>query len=358
MTQRRTDIRNVAVIAHVDHGKTTLVDGLLAQGGFFRANQAQTECFMDSMDLERERGITIRSKMVSFMYNGVKVNLIDTPGHADFGGEVERVLGMANGVLLLVDAFDGPMPQTRFVLKKALQHGLKPIVVVNKIDRADARPHVVLDEVFNLFLSLDATDEQLEFAVVYASGRERYAVLDPDKDKRKDLRPLFDALIAHIPGPPDLRDELPALQIATVSYDSYVGRIGVGRIHSGTLRAKQKVAVCGQDGSVSMGQIKELFVFQGLKREPAEHASSGEIVAVCGMEELTIGETLTDPENPRPMPSMAVDRPTISMVFQGNDSPFSGTEGKYCTSRFLRERLARELRSDVALRVETAERAD
>nr|MBA3584796.1 GTP-binding protein [Gemmatimonadota bacterium] len=349
------DIRNVAIIAHVDHGKTTLVDQLLRQGPLFRANQVVTERFLDSNPLERERGITILSKNISIPHRGVKINLIDTPGHADFGGEVERVLKMADGVLLLVDAFEGPMPQTRFVLQKALALHLEPVVVINKVDRPDQRADEVLDEIFDLFVELEAGDDQLDFPAVYASGRDGWASLDAGA-RGGDLTPLLDAILEHVPPPP--RTEGPVqMLITTLDYSEYVGRIGIGRVFRGTL-VPGPIALLKRDGSRSSAVIRQLFTFEGLDRDPAERVEVGDLCAVVGVEDVHIGDTLADAEAPEPLPLLAIDEPTVMMTFTVNTSPFYGRDGKYVTSRHLAERLARELERDVALRVEPTHSPD
>ncbi len=350
-------LRNVAIIAHVDHGKTTLVDQMLQQSGLFRDNEAIIERVLDSNAIERERGITILSKNISIRYQDVKINLIDTPGHADFGGEVERVLKMATGVLLLVDAFEGPMPQTRFVLRKALETGLQPIVVINKIDRQDARPHEVLDEVFELFLELDANDQQLDFPVVYASGRDGIAMIEAH-DHGVDLKPLFDTILEKIPAPQDDPDAPLQILVTTLDYNDYVGRIGIGRIFAGKVRVGQRVMLIKRDGSQQTESVAGLFAFVGLGREAAKEMSAGDICAIQGIQSADIGDTIADLENPKPLPIVSVDEPTISMLFSINNSPFAGRDGKYVTSRQLRDRLHRELRSNVALRVEDLDESD
>ncbi len=361
--KRRDELRNIAIIAHVDHGKTTLVDAMLRQSGMFRQSQLDDKTLiLDNNALERERGITILAKNVAMTYpdsKGVirKINIIDTPGHADFGGEVERVLKMADGILLLVDAFEGPMPQTRFVLKKALQYHLKPIVVINKIDRTDARPTEVLNEVFDLFVELEADDDALDFPVIYASGREGYARLDP-KDASMDMRPLLETIVKKIKGPiADLGKPL-QLQVTNIDYSEYVGRIGIGRIFNGVINRDQQVALLKRNGKVEMHKIIDLYHFQGLGRERTAHAEAGDICAVVGMEDVDIGDTIADPEHPEALPLIDVDEPTLSMIFSVNDSPFAGQEGNKITSRNLRERLYRELQSNVALRVEDTSSAD
>lgn len=355
---RRPDIRNVAIIAHVDHGKTTLVDGLLRQSGAFRANQPVEGLIMDSNDLERERGITILAKNAAFAYEGVKVNVIDTPGHADFSGEVERVLKMADGALLLVDAVEGPMPQTRFVLRKALEYGLKPIVVVNKIDRPQARVKEVVDEVYGLFIDLGATEEQIEFPIVYACGMEGWATLDAAAPG-KDLRPVFDAILAQIPGPEADPGGLLQMQVAALDYNDYLGQIAIGRIYSGKIRQGDLVGVAHGPGSaVRDAKVEKLFVFSGLSRQAATEAVAGDLVAVSGLSPIQIGDTVTSVEDPRPLPLIPIGEPTVSMEIRVNDSPLAGTEGKYVTSRHLRERLERELKSNVALRMAPTESMD
>ena len=351
VAEKRENIRNIAIIAHVDHGKTTLVDGMLRQSGIFRENEQVQERVMDSNDLERERGITILAKNTSVRYKDIKINIVDTPGHADFGGEVERVLKMVDGVLLLVDAFEGPMPQTRFVLRKALQLNLKPIVVVNKIDRPEARPGEVVDEVLDLFIELGADDDQLEFPVVYASSRAGYAVLDTDDEKR-DLEPLFKTIISHVPAPAGEEDGPLQILVSNVDYDDYVGRIAIGRIDRGRISTGQQAAVCKKDGTVYRSKISRMCVFEGLKRTECEDAGAGDIVAVSGISDINIGETMCDAEVPEPLPFVDIDEPTVSMTFSVNDSPFAGKEGTYVTSRHLRDRLFRELETNVSLRVE------
>ena len=343
------EIRNIAIIAHVDHGKTTLVDQILKQCAVFRKNQVVRERFLDSNDLERERGITILAKNISIPYNDFKINLIDTPGHADFGGEVERVLKMADGVLLLVDSFEGPMPQTRFVLEKALNLNLKPIVVINKIDRPDNRPIEVLNEIYDLFIDLDANEEQLEFPIVYASGRDGWAVKDLE-DPKENLNPLLDSIINDLPAPP-VQQGLTQIQITTLDYSEYVGRIGIGRVFRGTLKRTGKLSIIKRDGTIHDVSIKQLFVFEGLNREEVEEVYCGDICAIVGVEDIDIGDTISDSENPEPLPLISIDEPTISMTFTVNNSPFYGREGKYVTSRQLRDRLYKELEHNVALRV-------
>ncbi len=357
MNTKRNNIRNIAIIAHVDHGKTTLVDGMLKQSGIFRQNQKVEERIMDSNEIERERGITILAKNTAVTYNGIKINIIDTPGHADFGGEVERVLKMVDGVLLLVDAFEGPMPQTRFVLKKALALDLPAIVVINKIDRPDARVNQVLDEILELFIDLGANDSQIEFPVIYASAREGYAKLDLN-DTSNNLKPLFEAIINYVPSPVGDGDAPVQVLITTLDYDEYVGRIAIGRVFRGTIIVGQEYAVCKKDGSIEKVKISNLFEFNGLKREAAESATVGDIIAVTGIEDIEIGETITDIEKPEPVPYVNIDEPTLSMIFSVNNSPFAGREGEYITSRHLRDRLFKEARSNVSLRVEETDSPD
>jgi GTP-binding protein len=361
--KRRDELRNIAIIAHVDHGKTTLVDAMLRQSGMFRQAQLDDKTLiLDNNALERERGITILAKNVAMTYTDTKkvtrkINIIDTPGHADFGGEVERVLKMADGVLLLVDAFEGPMPQTRFVLKKAFQYHLKPIVVINKIDRADARPNEVLNEVFDLFVELEAGDDALDFPVIYASGREGFARLDP-KDKNMDVLPLMETIVKKIKGPiADLGKPL-QLQVTNIDYSEYVGRIGIGRVFNGIVNRDSEVSLLKRNGKVEKHKIIDLYLFQGLGRERTMRAEAGDICAVVGMEDVDIGDTIADPEHAEALPLIDVDEPTLSMIFSVNDSPFAGREGKFVTSRNLRERLYRELQSNVALRVEDTNSAD
>jgi GTP-binding protein len=350
-------IRNIAIIAHVDHGKTTLVDKLLRQAGVFAAHQHLEERVMDSNDLERERGITILAKNAALDYAGVHINIVDTPGHRDFGGEVERALSMVDGVVVLVDAVEGPMPQTRFVTKKALQKGLKPVVVVNKIDRPGARPDWVVNQTFDLFDKLGANDEQLDFPVVYASALQGVATLDL-RQPGTDMRPLFDTILKHVPQPRFDSEGPLQLQISALDYSSYIGQIGIGRITRGRLKAAQQVVIFGADGQPRPAKVTQVFGFQGLARVPLEQAEAGDIVLLQGIEGLTIGCTLCDPERPEPLPMLAVDEPTLTMHFQVNTSPFAGREGKFVTSRQVRDRLQRELLSNVALRVEDTVDAD
>src|SRR5215212_9361560 len=389
MQQFRYDIRNIAIIAHVDHGKTTLVDALLKQSGAVRANQQVDERVMDSNDLEKERGITILAKNTSVRYavdspdalghpvhheathtasghdlpaefihpSEVKINIVDTPGHADFGGEVERVLSMVDGVILLVDAAEGPMPQTRFVLRKALVLGLLPIVVINKIDRSDARPQEVLNEVFDLMIELGASDEQLDFPVLYAIGRQGI-VRNDLTDTNEDCRPLFDAVLKRIPPPPGYADAPLQLLVSAIDYNDYVGRLGIGRVQRGRIKQAEDIILILRDGTHKKGRVSKLTIFEGLKREEVAEASAGEIVAVAGFADVEIGETFSDVDAPERLAPIAIDEPTVSMYWLVNDSPFAGTEGKYVTSRNLKERLERELRKDVALRVRETDLPD
>ncbi|OJU14439.1 MAG: GTP-binding protein TypA [Clostridiales bacterium 43-6] len=353
----RKDVRNIAIIAHVDHGKTTLVDELLKQSGTFRTNEQTLERMMDSNDLERERGITILAKNTSVYYNDVKINIVDTPGHADFGGEVERILLMVDAVLLLVDAFEGCMPQTRFVLMKALSLHKKPIVVVNKIDRPGARPHEVIDEVLDLFIELGADEEQLDFPVIYASGRDGYASLDPN-EKSDDLKPLFEEIIKEVPTPKGDIDGPLQILFSNIDYDEYVGRIGVGRVERGSVKVNQNVTLCKVDGSRQNVKISRLYQFEGLKRTETESAALGDIIAVAGIADINIGETACSVDCVEPLEFIKIDEPTISMNFQVNNSPFAGKEGKFVTSRNLRERLFKEVETNVSMRVEETETAD
>jgi GTP-binding protein len=354
---KRTDLRNIAIIAHVDHGKTTLVDTLLRQSGTFRDNERIQERVMDNIDLERERGITIMAKNTAVHYNGIKINIVDTPGHADFGGEVERTLKMVDGVLLLVDASEGPLPQTRFVLKKALELGLPPILVINKIDRPDARINEVVNEVYDLFIDLDATDAQLEFPIVYTNARDGVAKLKME-DEARDLKPLFDLIVNTIP--PAEGDETAPLQllVMNIDYNDYVGRLAIGRIFAGTAKVAEAIGVVTSNGAVVKTKITSMFEFQGLKRVDTAHATVGDIVALAGIEGVNIGDTITDAENPKPLPRIAVDEPTISMLFSINNSPFAGKEGKFVTSRHLKERLEKELLYNVAIKVERSDATD
>jgi len=350
-------IRNVAIIAHVDHGKTTLVDALLKQAGTFREGEDVPDCVMDSNDLERERGITILSKNTAVRYKDTLINIVDTPGHADFGGEVERVLGMVDGCLLIVDANEGPMPQTRFVLKKALEQGLRPIVLVNKIDRPQAEPHAAIDKVLDLFLELGADDDQCEFPYLFASGLSGFAI-DNLEDERVDMKPLFDAFLRHVPPPVGDPSAPLQLQVTTLDYSEYLGRIVIGRIHNGTIRAGQQAALVTETGAIVKSKISKLMGFEGLKRIEVEEASAGNIVAVAGFADANIGETITCPNEPMALPLIKVDEPTLQMTFSVNDSPFAGQEGKLVTSRQVRDRLFRELETNVALRVEETDSPD
>jgi GTP-binding protein len=350
------NIRNIAIIAHVDHGKTTLVDKMLLASKLFRENEQVGELILDSNDLERERGITILAKNVSVNYKGIKINIIDTPGHADFGGEVERVLNMADGVLLLVDAFEGAMPQTRFVLQKALQLGLKPIVVVNKVDKPNCRPEEVQEEVFDLMFNLDATEEQLNFHTIFGSAKQGWMSNDPHVVK-EDINDLFDAIIEYIPAPTQL-EGTPQMLITSLDYSSYVGRIAVGRVHRGELREGMLVGLAKRDGSVIKSRIKELDEFTGLGRTKVDRVVSGDICALVGIDDFEIGDTITDPENPEPLDPIAIDEPTMSMLFTINNSPFFGKEGKFVTSRHIHDRLVKELDKNLALRVEKSEAQD
>ncbi|MCI6497088.1 MAG: translational GTPase TypA [Anaeromassilibacillus sp.] len=352
------NIRDIAIIAHVDHGKTTLVDQLLKQSGIFRQNENVAERVMDSNDLERERGITILSKNTAVMYNGVKINIVDTPGHADFGGEVERILMMVDGVLLLVDAFEGCMPQTRFVLKKALGLGKKPLVVVNKIDRPGARPAEVVDEVLDLFIELGADEDQLEFPVVYASGRDGFASLDPDVPGT-DMKPLFEEIIREIPAPEGDPEAGLQLLFSNIDYDDYVGRIGIGRVERGTVKTGQTVTLCSSSSDVTKNvKITKLYQFEGLKRVECESATVGDLVCVSGIADLNIGETVCSMDCVEPLPFVKIDEPTVSMNFMVNNSPFAGREGKFVTSRNIRDRLFKEVETNVAMRVEETDSAD
>ena len=349
-------IRNIAIIAHVDHGKTTLVDKMLLAGNLFRDNQNAGELILDNNDLERERGITILSKNVSINYKGTKINIIDTPGHADFGGEVERVLNMADGCLLLVDAFEGPMPQTRFVLQKALQIGLKPILVINKVDKPNCRPDEVQDMVFDLMFNLDATEDQLDFPTIYGSAKEGWMSTDYN-DRTDNIVPLLDAIIKYIPAPTVLEGD-PQMLITSLDFSTYVGRIAIGRVHRGTIRENMEIGLCKKDGTVSRQRIKELHTFEGMGRKKVSEVSSGDICALVGIDGFEIGDTITIPDNPEPLPRIAIDEPTMSMTFTINDSPFFGRDGKYVTSRHIHDRLIRELDRNLALRVEKGARED
>jgi GTP-binding protein len=352
-----TALRNVAIIAHVDHGKTTLVDAMLRQSGVYRANQEITERVMDSNDLERERGITILAKNTAIHYGETKINIVDTPGHSDFGGEVERALKMVDGVMLLVDASEGPLPQTRYVLRKALEARLPAVVVVNKIDRSDARPAEVLNEIYDLFIDLDATEEQLDFPVLYTNGRDgksRLEATGPDQD----LRPLFEALVKAIPPPAGKPDGVLQLLIANLDYSDYLGRLGIGRIFSGTVRVGDTVGIAKRDGRITTNKVTKLFTFDGLKRIDVAEAACGEIVALAGFEGIAIGETITSATEPAPLPTLHIDEPTLSMIFSVNTSPFAGREGKWVTSRNIKDRLEKELLTNVSIRVEPTDSAE
>jgi len=353
---KRNDIRNVAIIAHVDHGKTTLVDAMLRQSHVFRANEKVVERVMDSNDLERERGITILSKNTAVMYNGVKINIVDTPGHADFGGEVERILNMVDGVVLLVDAFEGPMPQTKYVLRKALEQHLKPIVVINKIDRPDQRVKEVESEILDLFIELDADDDQLDFPVIYASARAGVAKLSMDDDSTT-LEPLMQTLIQEIPAPEGDMEAPLQIMVTTLDYDDYVGKIAIGRIVRGFVRAGQPVAIMNGD-QVRQDKLGRLYTYSGLQRTDTNDAHMGDIVAMVGFKDINIGETITDPEHPEALPAINIDEPTLSMVFAVNNSPFAGQEGEFVTSRHLRARLFKEVQTNVAMKVEETDSAD
>ena len=355
---RRSDIRNIAIIAHVDHGKTTLVDNLLRQSGTVAAHRELQERAMDRMDLERERGITIMSKNTGIRWRGQTINIVDTPGHADFGGEVERVLGMVDSVLLLVDAFEGPMPQTRFVLSKALSHGLQPVVVVNKVDRPDARPDEVLDEVLELFIALDATEDQLEFPVFFASGRDGWAVKELDEDPRENLEPLLDGILELVPGPEVDPDGPFQLQVATIAYDEFIGRIAIGRVIRGRTQKGETLSCLGLDQPLRRSRVSRLNGYLGLEQVVVDEVSAGDIIGLAGFLDVLPGETICSNDRPEALPPIAVDEPTISMEFIANNGPFAGLEGTHVTSRKLRERLDRELQSNVALRVEDGDSAE
>ncbi len=350
-------LRNIAIIAHVDHGKTTLVDQLLHQNGIFRTNEQVADRVMDSGDLERERGITILAKNTAVMVGDTKINIVDTPGHADFGGEVERILLMVDGVLLLVDAFEGCMPQTRFVLKKALGLGKKPLVVVNKIDRDGARPDEVIDEILDLFIELGASEEQLDFPVVYASGRDGYASLDPTV-RSGDMKPLTDAILEHIPAPEGDPDGPLQILFSNIDYDEYTGRIGIGRVERGSVKTGQGVVLCRESGKNTPARIGKLYQFEGLRRVECESASVGDLIAVSGITDINIGETACTPDCPEPLPFVRIDEPTISMLFMVNNSPFAGKEGKFVTSRNLRDRLFKEVQTNVSMRVRETDTTD
>jgi GTP-binding protein len=356
MIEPRQDIRNIAIIAHVDHGKTTLVDGMLRQTNVFRSNQEMTERVLDSNDLERERGITILAKNTSVIYHGTTINIVDTPGHADFGGEVERVVNMVDGVLLLVDAVEGPMPQTRFVLRQALQKGCKVVVVINKVDRPASRPDYVLNATFDLFIDLGATDEQADFPVIFARALSGQAGYAPD-DLEEDLRPLFETIVDSLPAPLVDADGPTQMLVTTLEYSPYVGKIAVGRLSSGTLRSGQAVAHITAEGELRPGKVTQVFTYRDLQRYEQEEVYAGDIVAVAGIVDVGIGDTIADPDDPRPLPPIKVEEPTVRMTFSVNNSPFAGMEGRFLTSRHIRERLDRELESNVAMRVEETDNA-
>ncbi|MFN8394813.1 MAG: GTP-binding protein, partial [Bacteroidia bacterium] len=349
-------IRNIAIIAHVDHGKTTLVDKMLMQGQAFRSHETPGELIMDNNDLERERGITILSKNVAIRYKDFKINIIDTPGHSDFGGEVERVLNLADGVLLLVDAFEGPMPQTRFVLQKAISLGLKPIVVINKVDKPNCRPDEVNEAVFELMFSLDATEDQLDYPVFYGSSKHGWMSTDY-KQPTTDLTALFEGILEHIPAP-KVGTGTTQLQITSLDFSSYTGRIAIGRLQRGTLSNNAPVALIKRDGTIKRSRLKELFIFEGLEKVKVETIAAGEICALVGLDDFEIGDTVADPENPEPLPPISIDEPTMSMLFTINDSPFFGKEGKFVTSRHVKERLEKELQRNLAMRMEATDSAD
>lgn len=364
MIRQNEELRNIAIIAHVDHGKTTVVDALLRQSGIFRENEQVVEQVMDSNDLERERGITILAKNTAIEYNGIRINIVDTPGHADFGGEVERILKMVDGVMLVVDAYDGPMPQTRFVLRKALDMGLLPIVLINKIDRPDARPAEVEDMVLELFIELGADDDQLDFPVLYASARDGYATADLDEladitemtDRSHSFKPVFESIVSVIPSPKGDPEQPLQLLVSNIDYDNYIGRIAIGRVERGNVSQGQTVSVCGfDDQSVMTARVVKLFRFEGLRRQEINQAGIGEIVCLAGIPEINIGDTICDREHPEPLPFINIDEPTIAMTFSVNDSPFAGKEGRFVTSRQLRERLFREMETNVSMRLEETE---
>ena len=355
-TIRRQDLRNIAIIAHVDHGKTTLVDGMLHQSGIFRAHEHVAERVMDSMELERERGITIMAKNTTVRYGDTKINIVDTPGHADFGGEVERTLAMVDGVMLLVDASEGPLPQTRFVLKKALEAKLPPIVCINKIDRPDARVAVVLDEIYDLFIDLDATEEQLDFPVVYTNARAGTATLDL-KQPGENLKPLFDLIVDTLPGPVGDAEDVTQFQANNLDYNDYVGRLAVGRLRNGKIAAGN-YTLCRADGAAQPVKVTQVYGWQGLKRVEIPSAAAGDIVAIAGIEDIGIGDTISDRDNPKPLPALRIDEPTIAMIFSSNNSPWAGREGDFVTSRKLRERLYHEQKKNVSLRIADTEQSD
>ncbi|MBP7214238.1 MAG: translational GTPase TypA [Candidatus Kapabacteria bacterium] len=354
---RKDNIRNIAIIAHVDHGKTTLVDGMLKQSGTFRDNQVVEERIMDSMDLERERGITILAKNTSVYYNGVKINIVDTPGHADFGGEVERSLNMVDGALLLVDASEGPLPQTRFVLKKALARKIPIILVINKIDRSDARIDEVIQEVYDLFIDLDATDEQIEFKILYTNAKAGIAHYDSN-DNSTDLRPLFDTIISEIPGPEIIEGEVTQFLVTNLDYDNYVGQIAVGRLENGTLEMNKFYTLCGKEENQKNVKLTAIYTFEGLNRRQTNKVEAGDIIAIAGLSNIKIGDTLTDLENPKPLSRISIDEPTLSMIFYVNDSPMAGRDGKFLTARHIKERLEKEMLRNISIEVQPLDRAD
>jgi GTP-binding protein len=354
---RKESFRNIAIIAHVDHGKTTLLDGMLKQSGAFRENQEVAVRVMDSMDLERERGITIMAKNTSVWYHDVKINIVDTPGHADFGGEVERSLNLVDGVLLLVDASEGPLPQTRFVVKKALEKALPVILVINKIDRGDARIEAVVDEVYDLFIDLDATEEQIEFPILYTNAKTAVAHAKVGDDST-DLRPLFDAILSKIPGPMGHDDHVPQFLVTNLDYDSYVGQVAIGRLNNGVLEMNQRYSLCGEDGVTRGVKFSACYTFEGLQKIPVERLEAGDIIAVSGVEHVQIGDTISSEDDPAPLPRIKIDAPTVSMIFRVNNSPFAGKEGTYLTSRQLSERLQKERLGNVSLKIKPTERAD
>jgi GTP-binding protein len=356
-TNRQQSLRNIAIIAHVDHGKTTLVDAMLHQSGIFSEHQSVAERVMDSNDLERERGITILAKLTGVHYKDVKINIVDTPGHADFGGEVERALKLVDGVMLLVDSSEGPLPQTRYVLQKALEAKLPPVLIINKIDRSDARCEEVINEVFDLFIDLDAAEDQLDFPILYTNARDGIAKNALDDDST-DLRPLFDKIVEYIPAPVGDPEGVLQIQVGNLDYSDYLGRIAIGRVYSGELNLGDQVSICKLDGSIEKTKITKLYTFQGLERVEKSHAGPGELLAIAGVEGITIGETLSDIDNPKPMPKIQIDQPTIAMTFGVNNSPFAGQEGTYVTSRNIRERLEKELLTNVAIKVEETDSPD
>ena len=350
-------IKNIAIIAHVDHGKTTLVDALLKQSGTFAAHEKVEERIMDSDDLERERGITIFSKNASLHYEGYKINVVDTPGHADFGGEVQRILKMVDSVLLLVDAFEGVMPQTKYVLKQALEHGLKPIVVINKIDRPNSDPDGVVDTVFDLFVDLGANDIQLDFPVVYASAKNGFAKINIE-DENKDMKPLFDMILKHVEDPEGDADETLQMLVTNTEYDEYVGKLGTGRIYNGKITKNQEITLIKRNGELVNGKVSRIYGYEGLKKVEMEEASAGDIITIAGIDKIDIGETVSDKDNPKALPLIDIDEPTLAMTFMVNDSPFAGKDGKYVTSRNLLERLTKEVNHNVSMRLEMTDSPD